>query len=382
MKNKKYNASEEELITVPHEKIGEGAFGCVLRPPVKCSNKEKLILKKKKVNGTNDIHKSNANMIGKVFVNKDSFGKELEMSKKAAKIDKSGTSLLVPKSSCNVNKEDVYKNKSANECKIFEEEGYIPGTMYQLVMPYGGERLDHTVHRYNDIYMKKFPINTFLNIIEPLFQGLFLFKKNKYCHQDIKPSNILVTPQHKAIYIDYGLMKPFNEIYSKTNRRLKYTYFPYPFEYKLFYYINIEPLYCVTEKKDKTIHDVCNLELYKNAIKNISKYDEYTKMYNRYFNKNELESILYNVIDRYRKLDEKNKLKKYLEKHIEKIDLYSIGIVFVHLEEELYIDSLSAKMYNTYNNFVRNLIHPDIEKRYTLKQAYKELKYLQKNINN
>ena len=66
-------------------------------------------------------------------------------------------------------------------------------------------------------------------------------------------------------------MKHFNEIYTKTNKRLKYTYFPYPFEYKLFYYLHIEPLYCTTEK-ETTITDLCNLELYKNALKNITKH--------------------------------------------------------------------------------------------------------------
>jgi len=342
-----------------YSKLGEGAFGCVLKPPVKCSTKEKNIGKQK----------NNSDLVGKIFFDKTDFNTELKISKKVAKIDKTGSTLLIPKSSCAVKKNDVYKNPKTNECSIFEEQIELPSKMYQLIMPYGGERLDYIVEEYFDYHMKKMSVSQFLLIMKPILDGLHLLKKHKSCHQDIKIQNILVTPQNKAIIIDYGLMKPYKDIFSLKNKdRLKHTYFPYPFEYKLFYYLHIH--HCKYSK------ETCDTELYYNALRNISKHDKYKELYMNYFTEKELDIIIKELIERYYKLEEKNKLKDYLYSYVEKVDIYSVGICFVYLHDVLAIESLPSKDYEKYKEFVRLLIHPDIEKRLTIEKAQKLLKNL------
>jgi hypothetical protein len=55
-----------------------------------------------------------------------------------------------------------------------------------------------------------------------------------------------------------------------------------------------------------------------------------------------------------------------------KIDTYSLGITLVKLLKYINYDMKNKKI----NEFLRNIIHPDFEKRYSPKQAIQYLKLL------
>ena len=198
--------------------IGEGSYGCVVQPSIPCNENDKVILNKKK----------SKELVSKVFEEKKNYKKELELSKKAAIIDNIGNNLLLPTKGCAIKNEDLERIEDKCDFDFENTDNY-----YQLVMPYGGKEIKKYLQSH------KSSCKEFLQFSISLFKGLLLLKNKKYCHQDIKVNNVLITPQKKMIIIDYSLMKPFKDIYKeKNNIRLSKDYFLNPPEYKLVYYFN------------------------------------------------------------------------------------------------------------------------------------------------
>jgi len=153
------------------ELLGEGSFGCVFRPPVKCTANVKPIsntaakeAQKKKVSGSAK-HKP---AVGKVFFDHRDFTKEVKMAKVVAKIDPVGKNILVPTSSCESTREEVLNHPAGSSCEKQSELPYMSLTapVYQLTMPYGGMRLDHYVADH------KLSPKQFLHIMVPVIEGV------------------------------------------------------------------------------------------------------------------------------------------------------------------------------------------------------------------
>lgn len=329
--------------------LGEGSFGCVFSPHFSCESEEKNI---RKVRGENT---RDLDLVSKVFVDKAEFKKEIRMSQKAAKIDPKSRSIIVPVSSCKVSRSTVEKHPAVRQCDMLNSQYSISANfpLYQLLMPYGGTRIDHYLRDWANT-RKPYPLISFLMMVEPLFEGLLLFETHKMCHQDIKTANILVTPQGKAMFIDYGLMTSYTQMYSSGNqRRLKYTYFPYPPEYKIAYYI-------LTDCKD------CVIDI--GIRNNIAKFGEARESaYYKYIHEHEMVKYAEDL-QKYL-LNKKNKQSQmaWLTRYANRVDVYSLGTALIDAARHVYIPSTHQ---DAWYSFVRRLIHPDVRKRYTPKQAH------------
>ena len=78
-----------------------------------------------------------------------------------------------------------------------------------------------------------------MHIIYQLIQAIKYLHKNKICHLDIKPENIMILPKYKIKLIDFGsaiklknkqlidTIIPFTESYASPNRVKKLSYDPY-----------------------------------------------------------------------------------------------------------------------------------------------------------
>lgn len=314
-----------------HNVIGEGSYGCVIKPELKCDSDKQIITKN-----------NSKNNISKLFEKKKNYINEFKLAKKMSKIDPSGKNMLIPTYGCASSYENIISN--TNDIKYnCDLDIYNYNNYYHLVMPYGGKDMDD-YFRENKTNCKEF-----LNIIKPLFEAVKLLIDKKYCHQDIKFYNVLVSPQKKAMLIDYGLMKPFKDIYNieKNGSRLKYTYAPHPPEYKLLYYFDYDVNTFISEviinlKKIKEVY------LYK-YISQKDIYDKLHKMYNKYH------SLAKN----------KTELSKILFKFADKMDVYSIGIIFVKMNK--YIDC------NNYKDLINKLIEFDPELRISCENTIREL---------
>lgn len=99
----------------------------------------------------------------------------------------------------------------------------------QIIMEYGGTA-------YNA--MKPVRIKKFMETFQPIIQGLRTMSHYKYCHRDIKCSNMLYNSViNKHVIIDFGMMTKFNKLY--TNKEypfLSFIYAYYPPEFPLMAY--------------------------------------------------------------------------------------------------------------------------------------------------
>ena len=70
--------------------------------------------------------------------------------------------------------------------------------------------------------------------------------------------------------------------------------------------------------------------------------------------------------------DKNNTIESYITKYTNKIEIYSLGITIIKLLKFIKFDVKDKKI----NQFLRNIIHPDFEKRYSAKEAITHLKQL------
>lgn len=324
------------------EYLGEGSYGCVVKPPVKCKNKKKLKATSEK------------NLVGKIFVKRETFDKEIKANKIAIQIDDTNNHLLTPNSFCTLNTNEL---KKANRVKICEFKNKNYNTYYQLNMPYGGK----TFKDY--LKLNGLSVDDVLLLSLNLFESIALLESKKMCHQDIKPDNILVKPSGKAVLIDFTLMIPFESVYSEKNRhRLRYSYYPYPPEYKIYEYIHFQKCF---------EYDYCNyvLNTYINDNLSVFNNDRSLKLL---FSDIEILNILKPMIAKMIDKEKTGKLHGYINKYSNKIDVYSLGITIIKLLKFTNYDMKNKKI----NEFLRNIIHPNFEKRYSPKQSIQYIKQL------
>jgi serine/threonine protein kinase len=330
--------------------LGEGSFGCVITPPVQCTGEKQRIAKTKP--------SAKARLAGKIFVDKHDFSTEVRLSKKIAKIDPEGDNLLVPIESCTTNVNNALKNTATWHCGVVQNINSYKhsDTLYQLIMPYGGERLDRFVKQ------QKMSQKGFLDTVIPIAEALVMLKEHKYCHQDIKSSNILVKHDGKAILIDFSLMMPFSKVFTKENAsRIKHTYFPYPPEFKVY-------MMTILRGANDPTAIISHVE------ENISHFGETRhQIYSKYVSPSRFKKQMKDFI-------------KWIHKHpslyedmAEKIDVYSLGTVFIDNDQHLHTKGLSSRFKKGYKSLVQSMISPDPRTRCTPNELLEKMLAL-KNI--
>lgn len=344
---------------VQPELLGEGSYGCVFRPEVPCVTKKKYIADGKRREKSTDL-------VGKIFSDARDFRDEWKLSQKVAKIDPKGKALLLPTSACLTSREKVLSNPASGECEqmFYTPQNSTSNPMYQLTMPYGGSDLYKYAMQYMIQNKKPIPMKMFVKMMEPVFDGLILLDAKKWCHQDIKTPNIMVTPQGKAILIDYGLMVPYKEVYAPTNRRrLRYSYFPYPPEYKMAYY------------QWHPCTDTCSIE--KEVMKNIYQFgNDRARYYFSYVDETEVRSNIRKFLNDLGK--HRNDLQAYLTKFANRVDVYSLGTSILDVLKYIDTKSLTSAQQDAWRLLIRSMILPNPIDRTTPKKAKQLLHSLKK----
>jgi serine/threonine protein kinase len=172
--------------------IGEGSFGCVHRPPMKCSNKT--------TRGKNDI--------SKLMASKNA-SQELNEFKLIKSADKQKDLYLGKPIKCKV--DDTHSNRTAiSGCSspAFNSEKIDEYSL--LVMKYGGQDLEqfgNEVRMWPNTNDNRTKIELFWLECLRLFYGLKVFHDNGILHHDLKPQNIVYNQETNRLnFIDFGFM--------------------------------------------------------------------------------------------------------------------------------------------------------------------------------
>ena len=178
--------------------IGEGTYGCVHKPPMKCKNKTR---------------KNNTSSISKLMTSSNA-NKELREFKLITSADKKKQLYLGKPSKCKVDK------VSGNIQSISKCSGNFSPKMIDeyslLIMKYGGQDLEQfgdEVYRWTKSKENVDKIELFWLECVRLFYGLKVFQENGIVHHDLKQQNIVYNQKTNRInFIDFGFMTKKNTI--------------------------------------------------------------------------------------------------------------------------------------------------------------------------
>lgn len=309
--------------------IGEGNYGCVFRPFVKCEKKK--------------IKKA----VGKVFVNPKEYESEHRIQDDiVSKIDPDAQFTLPLLGDCKI--QSFKPSDRASECSLIDSK--ILPNLHQLIYKDGGQNL-------KDVLLSKGSVKKFKMIfskMRPILAGLVKMEIYGYVHQDIKPQNIMYDGK-KIHLIDFGIMAKSSDIFGAENMYiLKYDYPYYPPEYKVYAFKTSHWPTFVSK-----VHD--NFKFYFNIGG-----QNYTNML----------SIIQNEIGIDVKTELKNsftkKRKQLLQsnKAFAKVDIYSLGIVFLQLfiwsglHEKVFVKKSKNKLLKEkLILLIRAMIHFDMDSR-------------------
>ena len=196
--------------------VGEGTYGCVLKPSLKCKNKTP----------------NYKNKVSKVMLDFDAYeeSKEYDNISKISGLEKYAITAPVYCKPII----DTKFDKSVKQCKndkVKRMFKYDKNALSLLILQDGGINLDD--------YLKKiFPKQTleekkiFLTSIINLIDGLTFFREKNIIHRDIKLLNIVYNINSgESKFIDFGLMTTkYKYIYNCKNNKehfgISWNYFP------------------------------------------------------------------------------------------------------------------------------------------------------------
>jgi len=171
--------------------IGEGSYGCVMKPSLPCKNKT--------VSYKNKISK---------WMLSESAVKEVQEYALVGQADKNAEFSTGQPIRCSI-KENASTLKAISKCKLNKK--FKNKTMKQigaetalLIIKDGGLDLEKWVKQKSD----KKGIKDFWHEAIRLFRGIKVFQEYDLVHHDIKPQNIVYMEKTRRVnYIDFGLMR-------------------------------------------------------------------------------------------------------------------------------------------------------------------------------
>jgi serine/threonine protein kinase len=178
--------------------VGEGTYGCVLKPPILCNETKNL------------VSQDYVNKISKIMTRQHAINEEAEYSaiNNIQGLDKyaiTGPLLCKPLLDKNF-------NASVKKCKTLKVKTAFKNAkddLRMLLLEDGGLSIyDHItkVFMLQSLDEKK----VFLTSLIKLFDGLLFFQSNEIMHRDIKLANMVYNVNNgRAKYIDFGLMTNF-----------------------------------------------------------------------------------------------------------------------------------------------------------------------------
>jgi len=188
------------------EVVGEGTYGCVHNPSLKCKNAPLI---------------SYSNKVSKILTSKDA-KTELKEYAKVIKADTHKDYYLGIPENCDVDESNIANIRAIQKCKIGNEALRHLNKYKLLIMKDGGINLEKYAQKVktwpltetNKQLCEKFLVETMR-----LFKGLKVFEDHGIVHHDLKPQNIVYNEQTNRLnFIDFGLMKSRKDIIKEAKQ--------------------------------------------------------------------------------------------------------------------------------------------------------------------
>jgi serine/threonine protein kinase len=209
--------------------IGEGGYGCVHKPSLKCKSSSKTSYK---------------NKVSKVLFS--TFAKkELKEYDKIGRIDKTKQFYLGKPKDCQFNTKDKENQNSLNKCSVAEDMLKTPEDLTLLIMEDGGINLEIYANQFVTMGNSKTQFDNIKRVeifwMEAfrLLLGIKELLQHGIVHNDLKPQNIVYDEKKQRInLIDFGLMSVIDDIITSSSHNTNYyanqTYWAYPLETSLY----------------------------------------------------------------------------------------------------------------------------------------------------
>jgi len=332
--------------------LGEGSYGCVHKPSLRCTRKKYNYNKK----------------ISKLMMKNDA-EKEMREYNIIKKIDKTQKYYMGVPIKCKFKKSS--KNlKAMDQCSERHTFSTNIDHLELLVMENGGLNLDD----YSSILLKRPPTrenieknHIFWKEVMRILEGLLIFKQSKIIHHDLKPQNIVFDEKKNRLnFIDFGLMTNVNQVLSssaQSKNRHSSLHWSYPFE--LFFY-NKKNFHLPLKKKEETYESV----YFKNKLKTFLFYTE--RPFSNDFIDEYVEFYIKSIISKLKRI----KYKDFIRKSILSIDTYGAGIALIYVfmsSEHLFThENTKLKMHALF----KNMVSPDFTTRYTIEEIIEKYKII------
>jgi serine/threonine protein kinase len=333
--------------------IGHGTYGCIYRPPIKCSKKTRL-------------HINYKNKISKLLSAKNA-QKEYDEYSRVSTVDKNNEYHLGKPIICEADPDDLKQKTETHECKKYNTNKNAE-EFKLLISDYGGITL--TV--FCDKHLSEQNLHKFFFSAAQLLKGLELFSKNGIIHRDIKPGNILWQSSGKLVFIDFGLTEDIDEFIKKikTGEKTIKFHWSYPLEYGL---ASEETFNKIIKGSDAEV-DKLIVEIQK-YILNIDYTDDESHIQDQFEKTFELmnnklsplnitkkETLIFETIYSIRRFE--GNYNMFLESMVKSMDTYAMGFTLNYVLNSFYDQGIiSEEFYKEMHSLFESMFAFDINER-------------------
>lgn len=321
-----------------------GTYSCIYHPSPLCHRKLAEIEPYKKP------------MIGKIVRPVDS-PQEWQLAQSLYKIDPNQFYFVYPYELC-----EIQAVQDSRKCPFMKKDQ----SLHMFKIPYG----THNLATYVSNRKQMISLKTFIPKVIHLMEGLSLFHKAGWIHQDIKTQNIL-EKNHEFRWIDFGISLKKNQIFDLeiNGPFLNADYVIHPPEYRYF------SRYYFISKGVESMETFVNNEWY--LLHYILKEDKQRNidLYQSYYTYDTFKQACQRLFDTL-KHTSKTSLQKLFTHHVTKVDIYSFGMVLLHISPYLQLENTPASI--LFKQLIQSMIHPNIFERYNTQQCLKLLKQILK----
>lgn len=331
------------------EVIGQGTYGCVHKPQMKCKNKTR----------------KNKRNVSKLMTNNNA-DSELQEYKTIASVDKNKSIYLGSPSKCNV--DDIELNRQAT-IKCYNE-GLNPTELNKyslLIMKDGGKNLeqfaDDVRKNWKNTPANKNKIELFWLEASRLFYGLKLFHDNEILHHDLKHQNIVYNEKlNRLNFIDFGFMTEKQSIIKQAKDSVYMLAANYHWSFPWELVFTNENFYKHITKQSIASNDY---DTYVGEIKSNCRYF-FKSVLPTGLNFSTHSAAIRQLLEQYYVMMTELKpgdYNKFLNKSIDTIDSYGVGIALLYVLNRTG-KFLDDKLFGQLGSLFVNMVSPDVYSRY------------------